>query len=263
METILQNIVRNKRIEIERQKEVITIDTLTDSERMNRTPISMKAALTASDTGIIAEFKRRSPSKGWIYADAQAVEVTKAYELNGASALSVLTDQTFFGGSPADLNAARENVNIPLLRKEFILDEYQIYQSRAMGADAILLIAALLSPDTCLKFTYLAHQLGMEVLLELHGAHELEHAATGADMIGINNRNLDTFETRVEHSFELIGQLPAGAVYVSESGLSDTATVRSLRAAGFNGFLMGETFMRQEQPGKALGQFIHQLKNGL
>lgn len=258
---ILDQIIANKRKEVERHREAIGINLLLETDRIRRPTISMKKALEQSATGIIAEFKRKSPSKGEIHPHARIGDILPLYEKGGAAAASVLTDETFFGGSPADLCRARESVStLPLLRKEFIIDEYQLYQARAIGADAVLLIASALTREECARFTELAHQLELEVLLELHGEEELAYIENSeADMIGINNRNLTTFETDVNHSFRMIDRLPEKKVCVSESGISSPDTVRRLREAGFRGFLMGENFMKHEHPGAALADFIKQL----
>lgn len=265
MKDILQDIVANKRIEVERQKQAVKLQTLLGlgGERLERPTRSMRAALAASPSGIIAEFKRKSPSKGWLHPDAAVASVLPAYEKGGASACSVLTDSNFFGGSLGDLCKARSLVNLPLLRKDFIIDEYQLYQARVMGADAVLLIAACLSPEQCLAFAELAHTLNMEVLLEIHSETELEHLNPSVDMLGVNNRNLGTFHTDVENSFRLAEAMQTvtreknlSPLLVSESGISATDTVTSLRKAGFQGFLIGETFMKTEQPGETLAQFI-------
>ncbi|MBC8602612.1 indole-3-glycerol phosphate synthase TrpC [Parabacteroides acidifaciens] len=265
MKDILQDIVANKRIEVERQKQAVKLQTLLGlgGERLERPTRSMRAALAASPSGIIAEFKRKSPSKGWLHPDAAVAGVLPAYEKGGASACSVLTDSNFFGGSLGDLCKARNLVNLPLLRKDFIIDEYQLYQARVMGADAVLLIAACLSPEQCLAFAELAHTLNMEVLLEIHSETELEHLNPSVDMLGVNNRNLGTFHTDVENSFRLAEAMQTvtreknlSPLLVSESGISATDTVASLRKAEFRGFLIGETFMKTEQPGETLAQFI-------
>ncbi len=258
---ILEKIIAAKRTEIARQKEAISSEMLLEADQMLHRPLSMSQALTASATGIIAEFKRCSPSKGRIHGDARIEEVIPAYEQSGASAISVLTDEPFFGGSPADFCHARKLVSCPLLRKEFIIDEYQIIQSRAIGADAILLIAAALTQEQCRRFVQLAHELSLEVLLEIHAEPELEYVACGADMIGVNNRHLGTFVTDVENSFRLIEKLPQNIVRVSESGISSPETVAQLRRAGYRGFLMGENFMKESHPGNALKQFIVQLNS--
>ena len=226
---------------------------------------SLKQALLASETGIIAEFKRKSPSKGWIHADASPQEVVPAYAAAGAAALSILTDETYFGGSLDFIRQVRPLVDLPILRKDFIIDPVQLVEARQAGADAVLLIAACLGRGDCAALTAEAHRLGLEVLLEIHGADELDYVTPDIDVVGVNNRHLGTFVTDVQASFDLAPALrsmteeEAGPVFISESGLGDPATVRALRAAGFRGFLMGEHFMRQPEPGSALAQFIQAL----
>lgn len=220
---------------------------------------SFKKVLLDSGTGIIAECKRKSPSKGWIYPDADASEIVVSYENNGATAVSVLTDSEFFGGACLDLISVRPLVKLPLLRKDFLIDPIQIYQSKAIGADVILLIAAALSPNEVKMMAALAHDLGLEVLLEIHAENELECLCSEIDVVGINNRNLNTFETSVKNSFELGEKIPDKFIKISESGLSDPSVINSLRQAGFQGFLMGENFMKENSPGQALNQFISRL----
>lgn len=258
---ILETIIGNKRLEVSRQKQAVDLEMLLNAPYMEKPLRSMKKALINSNTGIISEFKRRSPSKGWISENASVEDVTTGYEKNGASALSVLTDEKFFGGSLSDFCKARARVELPILRKEFIIDEYQIYQSRAVGADAVLLIASALTLQQCCAFSQLAQNLGMEVLLEIHDEKELEYIAAEPDMIGINNRNLGTFATSTGNSFRLIEKLPDDAVCISESGISDPETVLRLREAGFKGFLMGENFMKTKVPGQTLGKFINRLES--
>lgn len=265
MKDILQDIMANKRIEVERQKQAVQLQTLLGlgGEQLERPTRSMRAALAASSSGIIAEFKRKSPSKGWLHPDAAVADVLPAYEKGGASACSVLTDSNFFGGSLGDLCKARNAVDLPLLKKDFIIDEYQLYQARVMGADAVLLIAACLTPEQCLMFAELAHTLNMEVLLEIHSEEELGHLNTFVDMLGVNNRNLGTFHTDVENSFRLAKAMQTvthernlSPLLVSESGISATTTISDLREAGFRGILIGETFMKTDVPGDTLAQFI-------
>ena len=262
MKDILQDIIANKRIEVERQKQAVRLQTLLGlgGERLEHPARSMRAALAASSSGIIAEFKRKSPSKGWLHPDAAIADVLPAYEKGGASACSVLTDSNFFGGSLGDLCKARSLVGLPLLRKDFIIDEYQLYQAKIVGADAVLLIAATLEPEKCNELAEKAHELGLEVLLEIHSSEELIYIDKKIDMVGINNRNLGTFFTDVENSFRLAGQLPQDAVLVSESGISDPEIVNRLRAAGFRGFLIGETFMKTQQPGETLQNFLQAIQ---
>ena len=256
---ILEEIVANKRLEVERFKQELSereihrrIEAILDFG-----VASMSQALTASDTGIIAEFKRRSPSKGWIKEEGRADVIPLSYQQNGASALSILADEKYFGGCDDFIRTARHSgVKIPVLYKNFVIDEYQLFQARLCGASAVLLIAADLSLSECKSLLNTAHQLGMEVLLEMHSNQELEYAGLEPDMCGINNRNLGSFVTDVENSFRLAELLPKDAVKVSESGISNPDTVRALRAAGFRGFLIGETFMKTPDPGLALKNFI-------
>jgi indole-3-glycerol phosphate synthase len=256
---ILEEIVANKRLEVERFKQ-----ELSEREIHRRVEAildfgvaSMSQALTASDTGIIAEFKRRSPSKGWIKEEGRADVIPLSYQQNGASALSILADEKYFGGCDDFIRTARHSgVKILVLYKNFVIDEYQLFQARLCGASAVLLIAADLSLSECKSLLNTAHQLGMEVLLEMHAESELDYAEMEPDMCGINNRNLGSFVTDVENSFRLAELLPKDAVKVSESGISNPDTVRALRAAGFRGFLIGETFMKTPDPGLALKNFI-------
>mgnify|MGYP002567437651 FL=1 len=260
MKDILSEIIANKRFEVDLQKQAISIEQL--QEGISEAPVirSMKQALASSKSGVIAEFKRRSPSKGWIKQDARPEEIVLSYATAGASALSILTDEKFFGGSLKDIRIARPLVEIPILRKDFIIDEYQLYQAKIVGADAVLLIAAALKQERCNELTEKAHSLGLEVLLEIHSPEELSYINEKIDMVGINNRNLGTFFTNVENSFRLAGQLPQGAVLVSESGISDPEIVKRLRTAGFRGFLIGETFMKTEQPGETLQNFLQAIQ---
>lgn len=226
---------------------------------------SLRAALLASPTGIIAEFKRRSPSRGWIHESASSAEVPLAYQQAGAAALSILTDEHFFGGSDDYIRTARASgVTLPVLYKNFVISELQVYQALFCGASAILLIAACLSRQRCAELITLAHSLGLEVLLELHSESELNYVDLPADCIGINNRNLGTFHTDVQHSFDLAQLITShlsslSPVLVSESGISDPATILRLRAVGFRGFLIGETFMKTPSPAESLAQFLNQL----
>lgn len=262
MADILEEIVAHKRVEVERFKTELSeqeihrrVEPLLDFSVM-----SMAQALTASDTGIIAEFKRKSPSKGWIKEDGQADIIPLSYQQNGASALSILTDEKYFGGSDEFIKTARHaGVQIPILYKNFVIDEYQLFQARLCGASAVLLIAADLTVQQCSALLKTAHELGLEVLLEMHSEPELEYAELEPDMCGINNRNLGSFVTDVQNSFRLAELLPKDAVKVSESGISNPDTVKALRQAGFRGFLIGENFMKTADPGTALHDFITQL----
>lgn len=267
MKDILSEIIAHKQTEIELQKQTVSLEQLQEQAgiiiRENAAHRrSMKQALAASSTGIISEFKRRSPSKGWINEAARAEEIPAAYEAAGAAALSILTDEKFFGGTLRDIRTARPLVRIPILRKDFIIDEYQLLQACIVGADAVLLIAACLSPEQCSTLTAQAHELGLEVLLEIHSPSELSYINKEVDMVGVNNRNLGSFVTDVENSFRIARQLresthgPASPLLVSESGISDPETICRLRAAGFRGFLIGETFMKTANPGETLKEFI-------
>lgn len=262
MADILEEIVAYKKNEVEQfKKELHQIYLEGRVEILQNALIpSMKNALMKSDTGIIAEFKRKSPSKGWINEAATADKVPISYQENGAAAISILTDYHYFGGSNAFIRTANATkVRIPILYKNFIIDEYQIYQAKICGASAILLIAACLTKEQCRQFIAKAHELELEVLLEMHNEEETEYAELEPDMYGINNRNLGTFETDVNNSFQLIERLPAEGVKVSESGISDPDTIRQLRACGYKGFLIGETFMKEADPGLALKNFIAQI----
>lgn len=262
MADILEEIVAYKKNEVEQfKKELHQIYLEGRVEILQNALIpSMKNALMKSDTGIIAEFKRKSPSKGWINEAATADKVPISYQENGAAAISILTDHHYFGGSNAFIRTANATkVRIPILYKNFIVDEYQIYQAKICGASAILLIAACLTKEQCRQFIAKAHELELEVLLEMHNEEETEYAELEPDMYGINNRNLGTFETDVNNSFQLIERLPAEGVKVSESGISDPDTIRQLRACGYKGFLIGETFMKEADPGLALKNFIAQI----
>ena len=223
---------------------------------------SLREALLQSETGIIAEFKRRSPSKGWIKEEGRADVIPLAYQQNGAAALSILTDEHYFGGSDDFIRMARQSgVTLPILYKNFVIDEAQLYAAAFCGASAVLLIAACLTKVQCKSLMDKAHTLGLEVLLEMHSESELEYADLQPDLCGINNRNLGSFVTDVENSFRLAELLPKDAVKVSESGISDPATVRALRAAGFRGFLIGENFMKTPDPGQSLAEFISHLSH--
>ncbi|MBR1447835.1 MAG: indole-3-glycerol phosphate synthase TrpC [Prevotella sp.] len=242
MNDILQQIVATKHEELARMKQ--------------KKP-SLRQALLDSPTGIIAEFKRRSPSKGWIKEDGRPDQIPLAYQQNGAAALSILTDKHYFGGHDRFIIEARQSgVTIPILYKNFVIDEMQVYEAALCGASAVLLIAACLSKERCRALMSLAHDLGLEVLLEMHDERELEYAELEPDLCGINNRHLGSFVTDVETSFRLAERLPKEAVKVSESGISNPQVINELRSVGFCGFLIGETFMKEPQPGLALKDFI-------
>ncbi len=256
---ILEEIIAHKHAEVAGQEETLPVSCLESQLGVPRPPRSLRQALASSSTGIIAEFKRRSPSKGWIHRNADAAQIPLTYQQVGAAALSILTDETYFGGSLEDIRRARPTVDLPILRKDFIISRYQLVQAKLAGADAILLIAAALTPQECRELTRQAHELGLEVLLELHGEHEIDYLDTEPDVVGINNRNLGTFHTDATHSLRLVGQLPKDMIRISESGISQPETLIQLRRAGFNGFLIGETFMKTDDPGKTLHAFIQAL----
>lgn len=262
MKTILDKIVADRLEAVNRLKATKPMADLVAGIDLSRKANSLKQSLTKTGaSGIIAEFKRRSPSKGIINDRVTPEFVTKGYATAGASGLSVLTEPLYFGGSDEDLQIAR-NVNpaIPLLRKDFVIEEYQIAEAAWFKADVILLIAAILSKEEIRNLTSVAHSLGLEVLLELHDESELEKIDSRVDLIGINNRNLKDFSVDIECSLKLLNKLPAGTLKISESGLSDPKTVNHLLQAGFKGFLMGENFMKQEDPGKACSEFIQKLQ---
>lgn len=257
---ILEKIIAHKRIEVEENRIRVPVRELERSPLFKRDVLSIRKALTDPDsTGIIAEFKRQSPSKGLINGTADVLKVTSAYAMNGAAALSVLTDNKFFGGSNADIINARIN-NIPILRKDFIIDEYQVTEARSIGADVILLIAACLSISEVKRLASFAKKLQLEVLLEIHNEEELGHICDECDIVGVNNRNLKDFTVDIERSIELSGKIPSRKVKISESGIADTDTIHKLRSSGFRGFLIGENFMKQEDPTVAFASFINQLK---
>ena len=257
MKDILEEIIAHKRIEIAEQEKAVSAAFLEKQIEGSRPARSLKQSLLASPTGIIAEFKRRSPSKGWIKQDADAARIPAGYEQAGAAALSILTDERFFGGSLRDIRTARPTVSLPILH--FIISPYQLLQAKAVQADAVLLIASALTRQECLALAREAHTLGLETLLEIHTEAELEYLSENIDVVGINNRHLGTFHTDASHSLRLIEALPPDVVKISESGISSPGTVRRFRQAGFRGFLIGEAFMKTPEPGEALKQFIQNI----
>ena len=262
MADILEEIVAWKRRELEIMKEMQPTHKLQriieEQTYYKRPPIA--DAFKTSETGIIAEFKRKSPSLGWINEDAKPTDIPFAYQQNGAAALSILTDNRYFGGDDDYIKEARmSGVRIPILYKNFIIDEHQLLQARLCGASTVLLIAACLNFYECKRLIQSAHAIGLEVLLEMHNEEELLYAELEPDLYGINNRHLGSFKTDVETSFRLVDQLPENGVKVSESGISNPATVRALREAGFQGFLIGEVFMKTDNPGESLADFISKI----
>ncbi len=268
MKDILLEIVAKKREELKTHRQVFPAEYLEEMvEALKDQPTrSMSQALAASSTGIIAEFKRKSPSKGWIHEDAQPHIVIPAYEAAGATAISVLTDTPYFAGNLKYIRQVREAVHIPILRKDFIIDRHQLLEAKLTGADAVLLIAACLEPNECQMMMEEAHELKLEVVLEIHSPHELSYIKGSPDMVGINNRNLGSFVTDVNNSYRLANllkdatkDLPNQPVLISESGISNTEVIKQLREAGYRGFLIGETFMRANDPAESLKQFISKL----
>jgi indole-3-glycerol phosphate synthase len=259
--TILDKIVLRKKEEIVLAKQLVSVQQLEAGLHFGRTPHVFKDFLLNEDrTGIIAEFKRRSPSKGIINDQVTVEEVTQAYAAAGASALSVLTDVDFFGGHTNDLLAARAANEIPVLRKDFMIDEYQVLEAKALGADIILLIAAILTPQEIKKLSGFAKSLGLNVLLEVHNQEELQRSiCVDLDAIGVNNRNLADFTVNIQTSFDLVNQIPDEFMKISESAISAAQTIKELKAAGFNGFLIGENFMKTTNPGQAMQDFVGQL----
>ncbi len=258
---ILDQIIASKKKEIALKKNMVSVTQLENSDLFNKKTSSLRKSILNLPFGIIAEHKRRSPSKATINNSFSVEEVVKGYENAGASGISVLTDMQYFGGSLEDLVLARASVLIPLLRKEFIVDEYQLLEAKASGADAILLIAAVLSKEEIKQLSEFAQSLALEVLLEVHNLEELEKSIMPSlDLIGVNNRNLKTFEVSLQNSIDLVNQIPDDFIKISESGLSMTADIKMLKSIGFQGFLIGENFMKTDNPEKSLEKLINQLK---
>ena len=255
---ILDKIVINKKKEVAAAKALTSVAALEASELFDRDPYSFRDfLLDPARTGIIAEFKRKSPSKGIINDQVSVEDVTTAYAAAGASAISVLTDNDFFMGAQIDLHRARAVNQVPLLRKDFMIDEYQILEAKAWGADIILLIAAILTPAEIKSMAALAKSLGLNVLLEVHNLEELQRSIDpNLTAIGVNNRNLADFTVSVETSFKLYEHIPQEFLKISESAISNTETIKQLKAAGFNGFLIGENFMKEADPGAAIREFV-------
>ncbi|ULQ57226.1 indole-3-glycerol phosphate synthase TrpC [Flavihumibacter rivuli] len=258
--TILDTIIASKREEVAERKACVPVRELERSGSFERNCLSLEASLNDPDrTGIIAEFKRRSPSKGWINQFADVARVTEAYNRFGASGLSVLTDSEYFGGSADDLLVARRQ-EIPILRKDFIIDQYQLLEAKAMGADVILLIAACLTPTEVKQLAKFARQLGLDVLLELHAEEELEHVCEYTNIVGINNRDLKTFRVNIERSLDMASRLPRHLPKVAESGINSVDDVVMFRENGFKGFLIGENFMKAADPALAFEAFVQELR---
>jgi len=256
--TILDKIIERKKLEIAGAKSRISLDRLKNTAFFGRKTHSLKETIK-NKSGIIAEFKRQSPSKGIINNSVEPLEVVSAYENFGASGISILTDHDFFGGNLNDIISVRNDINIPILRKDFMIDEYQFYEAKSIGADVILLIASCLSPAQVEEFTDLSHELNMEVLLEIHTEDELKHCNSKIDLVGINNRNLKDFKVDLQHSVQLKNQLPKEVLSVAESGIYNLEDFQFLKEKGFDGFLMGDYFMKNTNPAKAFEDFSVQI----
>lgn len=256
--TILDTIIAHKQREIALKKSIVSVSQLENSDLFNIKTNSLRNSILNSSFGIIAEHKRRSPSKATINTSFSVEEVVKGYENAGASGISVLTDTTFFGGSLDDLLLARAAVQTPLLRKEFIIDEYQLLEAKSCGADAILLIATVLTREQIKQLSEFALSLALEVILEVHNLAELEKSIMPSiAIVGVNNRNLKTFEVSLQNSIDIISHIPNDFTKISESGITKKEDVLLLQSHGFNGFLIGENFMKTENPGKSLEKFIN------
>lgn len=255
---ILEQIIAHKKTEVAASKSATPVSVLEMRPLFKHSCHSLRPALQANAPAIIAEYKRKSPSKGVINETTTVSEVTSAYAAFGAAAISILTDNHFFGGSTADLESARQ-FDVPLLQKDFIIDEYQVIEAKAIGADIILLIAACLSPMEVRSLSRLAQSLGMEVLLEIHALEELDHVSENIGMVGVNNRNLKNFEVNLEHSMAIASQINDDKFKIAESGLHSVADVHLLQKAGFSGFLIGEYFMKQADPAITFKTFMSQL----
>lgn len=259
---ILDKIVARKREEVREAKQKVSLSELEQSVYFSQIVPSFKRRILAEgSTGIIAEFKRRSPSKGDINGNARVEDVLPGYEKAGVACASVLTDRDFFGGGDADLIQARELVKLPIIRKEFIIDPYQIYEAKSFGASAILLIGAILNASQTADLAAVANALGMEVLFEIHDEVELNQLNNHIQLVGINNRNLKTFKVDLEQSMRLAEMLPSEMVPVAESGIASISDYFMLKDAGFKGFLMGEYFMKQPNPAEACAAFCNLVRN--
>ncbi|OAV46043.1 indole-3-glycerol phosphate synthase TrpC [Lewinella sp. 4G2] len=255
--SILERINKYKALEVERRRERTPLEALMDTAGYQRAPVSLSKALRDSDDfGIIAEFKRKSPSQSDINVAADPAHITAAYQQAGATGISCLTDTEFFGAAPTDIDVVRQTVTLPLIRKDFTVDRYQIHEAKAMGADAILLIAASLSAGQIDEFSAEANEMGLEVLCEVHNEAEAAKISPEVNIVGVNNRNLKDFSVSIATSLQLAELLPPSIVRISESGIDDPQSVVKLRQAGYEGFLIGTHFMGQPDPGAALAQFI-------
>ena len=261
MNNILNKIIKDKKIEVDNKKEIFSLNFIKNSPLYKRNTISLKSKIESSKSGIIAEFKRRSPSKKNINSNLSIQTVSKGYEKSGACGMSILTDNKYFGGSLEDLIQARSNSNLPLLRKEFIIDKYQIFESKAFGADIILLIASILSNKQIIEFSSIAKSLGLEILIEVHNENEINKSTNpNIDFIGVNNRDLKTFNVSLDKSKMLSSKIPDNYLKISESGIKSTEDIKVLKSFGFKGFLIGENFMKSNSPDIELKNFIKNLE---
>ena len=256
--SILREIVLNKRKEIDFLKKNRPISEIENSQYFNREVISLKKSLIEK-SGIISEFKRKSPSKPNINLDAEVITITRGYELSNSSGISILTDSKYFGGSNEDITSVRSEINIPILRKDFILDEYQVIESKSLGADVILLIAASLSKEDVKNLSRFAKSFDLQVILEIHSEDELSYLCDSIDVVGVNNRNLKKFETDINNSINIAGMIPSSFLKISESGISTSKEILRLKEYGFDGFLIGENFMKKEDPVFACNDFIKKI----
>jgi indole-3-glycerol phosphate synthase len=257
---ILDNIIATKQIEVEQKKKLVPIEDLETFPHFHSTCNSLVSQLlNETSTGIIAEFKRKSPSKGVINDTVQIGPVVEAYDTHGATGISILTDENYFGGANDDIIYARNIVRVPILRKDFIIDEYQIVEAKAIGASVILLIAACLTPKRVKELAFFAKRLSLEVLLEIHNEDELKHISNEVDIVGVNNRDLKTFTVDINRSLELSDLIPTEKIRISESGISNVNSIVTLRQAGFKGFLIGENFMKEPDPAIAFADFVNHL----
>ena len=256
--SILKEILINKRKEVDFLKQNNPTSIIEKSKYFNREIISLKKSLIEK-SGIISEFKRKSPSKPDINLSAEVLQISRGYELSNSSAISILTDAKYFGGSIEDIYSVRSYINIPILRKDFIIDEYQIIESKSLGADVILLIAACLSKEEVKSLSDFAKSLNLQVILEIHSEKELSYLCDSIDVVGVNNRNLKKFETNINNSINLADIIPSSFLKISESGISNSEEIFLLKEYGYDGFLIGENFMKKEDPVSACNDFIKKL----
>jgi len=259
---ILDKIVKYKKEEVLRNKKQKSLSELREARYYTTSCLSMKTFLQARDrSGIIAEFKRKSPSKSNINLEAFVNEVTKGYDIAGASGISVLTDTNFFGGKNEDLIEAKDNTSCPILRKDFIIDSYQLHEAKSIGADTILLISEILSKNQLNDLASEAKSIGLEVLMEIHSERQLDKINSYVDIVGVNNRNLETFEVSITNSIRLVSSIPSSVLKISESGISNPESILKLKKVGYQGFLIGEHFMASENPSEKCKNFINEINN--